>query len=124
MGWQSKRADSSIKRDSDFCASSTTLVQVTAVSLLIHAATELCSMILNAQISAVLATCVHQQSSIDLRSRSFSTDHKILTTRTVSPYLSSKNALAPVSFASSIVISWVLTSSHCLIHVLIDDSSI
>jgi hypothetical protein len=94
------------------------------VSLLIHEATASCDIIVKAQISLVLLTCVPQQSSIEsfsqreekyssLSSNFISSGNSLLntwTTRTTSQYFSSKNILAPNFQASSIFISSIFTS--------------
>gem|GEM_PF-1833277 len=75
-----------------------TFGQTTAVILLIPEATASCQVITKHQISFVFATCVHQHNSMETISLEWL---NTLTTRTTSPYLSSKNALAQSLTASS-----------------------
>ena len=74
---------------------------VVAVILRVPEAIPLSDSILNNPISPVDLTCAPPQSSIEYPS--------ISTTRTTSPYLSEKSAIAPLFFASSIFSKSILT---------------
>jgi len=65
------------------------------------AATPVSEIILNALITPVCGTCVPAQNSLE--------KSPIVTTRTLSPYFSPNNAIAPVFFASSTLMISVLT---------------
>ncbi len=82
---------------------------VYATSLLTPEDTASCATIVNAPISRVLGEWVHPQSSTD-------TPSPMVTTLTMSPYLSPKNIFAPVWRASSIDISWTETGSESVIY--------